>query len=114
MELIVDWQLAVKMLKAYQKHPRAILLNPGIDSKLTHGFYVTKQEMKNVVDRTPGDHIILLPAVHPDDLLKPSAEQNLTIIFAALNATGEIDVDNAFDYCLPCPNACPGNYPIVP
>ncbi|MBI3134449.1 MAG: hypothetical protein HYZ14_07195 [Bacteroidetes bacterium] len=111
MKLKIDWETATAMLQAYQGHPRAILLNPGVDNKITQGFYVDKSEMQAVINSTPGDTIILMPAIHPEDLGKPSNQQNITIIFAALKADRTIDTEMNFDYCLPCPYACPGNYP---
>lgn len=110
--LILDWNTAKNALKKYQKHPRNLLLELGISSKVTHGFYAKKSEMQKVINNTPRDNIILMPAVHPDDLNKTGDKQNITIVFASLKQDGTIDTNSVFDYCLPCPKACPSNYPL--
>ena len=111
MSSILEWQKAEKMLTAYIGNSKA-LKNP--QGEILKGFAISESQIDNIIQNNPKvKGFIMMSAVKLEDVDKPEAEQSFTIVLAGTDKNGDIVENALLDFCVPCPNNCPNNYPSV-
>lgn len=58
------------------------------------------------------DKYIFMPVVRSENLIDPYDQAYVSIATARFNETDSTVIGTIIEYCLPCPSACPNNYPI--
>ena len=107
----IDWDDAVKMLKAYQNNPDALKADPPNGKEILKGFTVSGADVQGILDNPLVEDVFVMPAVNLSDIAKPVADQSFTVVLAGLNKDGNIVENSAVDFCIPCPKYCADNYP---
>lgn len=112
----ISWVVAQTLINAYQSHPQRLQNDNGQTIK---GFSVDAQDLMNIINgvneqgnqvQGPSQKVMIIMAVNPSDINKPSNEQAFTTILAGSDASNNLLTGVVYEYCEPCPPACKNNF----
>lgn len=113
---------SVDMINAYRDHPNKLMIKTSLGDRRLNGFRVDRSDIEDLLSDPNAKEIFIMLGVASKDLGSEHAIQKFTTVLVALEHefagnknSAKILTSKAYDFCDPCPTACPTNiYTIYP